>query len=160
MSRARKRSDDRQLSLLELLEREQATRNVTGTTDGPRRGALNHSYLVKGMLRDALDRSRRSRIEVAERMSYTLGTSVTQYMIDAWVADSKEGHRFPLDYLEAFIEATEQPEPFRHFGGLHIFQHTEAMRAEIQRDREQVRVAQRRLRRKEALIAAIEGRPL
>lgn len=63
--------------------------------------ALRH--LLSRLLTDApCDRS-----EVAARMSRLLGVDVTKHQLDSWTAESREGWRFPLEYLPAFERALE-----------------------------------------------------
>jgi hypothetical protein len=83
-----------QLSLLDVLERLDQGRQV---------GAE-----LKAALARDLTQSRFPRDQVAARLTVLLGRSVTVAILDTWTAPSKDQHRFPLEYLPAWCEATEQ----------------------------------------------------
>ena len=61
---------------------------------------------IKKLITQSIKKSDYSRIQVANRMSEQLGIEITQSQLDAWTAESKTAHRFPLEYLPAFIYAT------------------------------------------------------
>ena len=46
-----------------------------------------------------------SREQIAERMSGLTGTRITQVMLNAWTAESRVMHRFPLEYAPALERA-------------------------------------------------------
>jgi len=85
------------------------TLDLFAVPEPPRRaeGALNCSLELRHLLSRALKEARGSRYEVAARMSELLGVEVTKYQLDAWTAESREGWRFPLEYLVAFEVACE-----------------------------------------------------
>ena len=62
---------------------------------------------IKKLINQSIKESDFSRIQVANRMSEQLGIEITQSQLDAWTAESKNAHRFPLEYLPAFVNATE-----------------------------------------------------
>jgi len=70
-------------------------------------GALDVGLPLRHLLSDLLKRSPLSRYQVAARMSELAGHDITKNMIDAWTAESREGWRFPLEYLPAFETAVE-----------------------------------------------------
>jgi len=70
-------------------------------------GSLHFANELCGVLAAALKRSSKSRYEIAARMSELLGTDVTKFQIDAWTAESRDGHRFPFEYAAAFEAACE-----------------------------------------------------
>lgn len=47
-----------------------------------------------------------SRAQIAERMSLLTGTEVTERMLNAFAAESREDHRFPCELERAFCAAT------------------------------------------------------
>lgn len=73
----------------------------------PLPGALNFNLQLRHLLSEALKACPLSRIEVAARMSELTGDTITKHQLDAWTAESREGWRFPLEYLAAFEVAVE-----------------------------------------------------
>jgi len=68
-------------------------------------GALSVAPALRGLLSDLLKRCPMSRFEVAARMSELTGEHISKHQLDAWTAESREGWRFPLEYLPALEEA-------------------------------------------------------
>lgn len=68
----------------------------------PLPGALNFNLALRHLLSEALKSCPLSRSEVAARMSELTGDTITKHQLDAWTAESREGWRFPLEYLPAF----------------------------------------------------------
>lgn len=68
----------------------------------PLPGALNFSLQLRHLLSEALKACPLSRTDVAARMSELTGDTITKHQLDAWTAESREGWRFPLEYLAAF----------------------------------------------------------
>ena len=77
------------------------------TPRSPLPGALEVGLAVRHLLSDVLKASSLSRFEVAARMSELLGHEVSKHQLDAWTAESREGWRFPLEYLPALEVALE-----------------------------------------------------
>lgn len=73
-------------------------------------GSLGCATRVAGLVAYGLDQARiergRSREDVAARMSELTGERISKDMLNAMTADSHQGHRFPLQWLPAFAEAT------------------------------------------------------
>jgi hypothetical protein len=70
-------------------------------------GSLNYAAELCGVLSAALKRSSKSRYEIAARMAELIGQDISKYQLDAWRAESREGHRFPFEYAAAFEVACE-----------------------------------------------------
>lgn len=70
-------------------------------------GSDHLGHVVRGVITKVCRESRFSRVEITDRMSDLLGTKVTVRMLNDWTAESKELHRFPLEYVAAFCHATE-----------------------------------------------------
>jgi len=68
---------------------------------------------IKAALTEDLTRSPFRRDQVAGRMTTLLGTTITVAQLDAWTAPTKVLHRFPLEYLPAFVEATGETRALR-----------------------------------------------
>ena len=73
----------------------------------PMPGALDVGLAVRHLISDLLKDSPRNRFEIAARMSELLGHEITKHQLDSWTAESREGWRFPLEYLPAFEVAVE-----------------------------------------------------
>ncbi|MBW2090938.1 MAG: hypothetical protein JRI34_02290 [Deltaproteobacteria bacterium] len=100
MSKARKRSDPRQANLFDYLD--QLKREIQ-----PDEASLICGHRIKKLIAQSIKESDYSRIQIANRMSEQLGVEITQAQLDAWTAESKNSHRFPLEYLPLFVNATE-----------------------------------------------------
>ena len=72
----------------------------------PEPASLNMTQIVKETLSNVLKSVPFKRWEIAGRMREFLGIEITESQLNAWSAESKEGHRFPLEYLPAFCYAT------------------------------------------------------
>ena len=148
------KKEQRQLSLLDLLEQAQS-RPVDDDE-----GSLNiHGRYCRCLTR-AINQSGLSRWEIAGRMSHLLGTEITKYMIDSWTAESKEGHRFPAEYLPAFCKATGCMEPIQFLAeltGMFALPGPDALRAEIQKLSEKERRLKAEKRKREMFLKEMEG---
>lgn len=70
-------------------------------------GALDVGKQLRALISRLLKESPLDRYAVAARMSETLGQDVTKHQLDSWTAESREGWRFPLEYLPALESALE-----------------------------------------------------
>ncbi len=70
-------------------------------------GELNINVQLRALLSEEIKHCPRSRYELAARMSELLGHEVSKHQLDAWTAESREGWRFPLEYLPALEVALE-----------------------------------------------------
>jgi hypothetical protein len=70
-------------------------------------GALDVGLALRGLLSQLLKSSPLSRFEIAARMSELTGHEITKHQLDSWTAESREGWRFPLEYLPALEVALE-----------------------------------------------------
>ena len=91
---------DGQLDLFKLLETLERIRTETVG------GSFNIHLQTKSIVTQALKTCQLSRFQVAAGMSELLGVEVTKWMLDSWTAESKEDHRFPLEYAPAFCRVT------------------------------------------------------
>ena len=69
-------------------------------------GSKEISVTLKTNITAVIKKCPLSRYQIAGRMSELLDHEITKAMIDAWTAESKEGHRFPAEYIPAFCAAT------------------------------------------------------
>ena len=69
-------------------------------------GSLNFNAQIRGLITEILKGIPLKRWEIAGRMSDLVGIQITEHHLNAWSAGSKEGYRFPLEYLPAWCEVT------------------------------------------------------
>ena len=102
-----------------------------------------------------------SRYEVAARMSDLVGHEITKSQLDNWSAESHEKHRFPCQYLPAFVLATGGQrrafEVLSRRSGLFALPGPEALRAEIQRLDEQIKKHKAEKYKREIFLKEIEN---
>lgn len=101
MSKNKKPIDINQISLFDVIKNIEEKRKDERTEAG----SLNIKHRLKAILTQALKRNPLSRELIAGKMSELTGEDITKTTIDAWTASSKEKHRFPAEYVPAFIKA-------------------------------------------------------
>lgn len=104
-------------------------------------GSFNISTELKGTLSEGIRESQLSRYELAAKMSELLGWELTKSMLDAYTAESKEGHRVPAEILPAFCFVTGYYEPLRilaRTAGGQFLETEHTIYAEIARIRKQI----------------------
>jgi hypothetical protein len=69
-------------------------------------GGLNDDLLVREIVTSSIKHSGKSRDQIADEMSALLGLKVTERMITAFTAESKEMHRWPGAWDRAFSMVT------------------------------------------------------
>lgn len=153
-------NDPRQMSLLDLLQRAQDLRPPDGAE-----GSHNvHTRLCHALTR-AINEAVRTglladRYDLAAKMSRLLGMEITKYQIDGWTAESKDAHRIPAEFLPAFCAATGAREPLQiltDVAGLFCLPGPEALRAEIQKLREEEKKVGAERRKRELFLQQMEG---
>jgi hypothetical protein len=70
-------------------------------------GSAEISTRLRAAITAAIKRCPLSRWQIAGRMSELLDREITKAQLDAWTAATKEGWRFPAEYLVAFIVAVD-----------------------------------------------------
>lgn len=70
-------------------------------------GSLDFGLAVRRMVSNAIKASPHTAAQIAAHMSELTGQTITEHMIHSWSAPSREGWRFPLEYLPAFEVACE-----------------------------------------------------
>lgn len=70
-------------------------------------GGLDVGVQLRHLLSDLLKASPSSRYQVAARMAELTGHEISKHQLDSWSAESREGWRFPLEYLPALETALE-----------------------------------------------------
>lgn len=110
-------------------------------------GALNINVQLRGLLSEEIKRCPHSRYELAARMSELIGHEISKHQLDAWTAESREGWRFPLEYLPALEVALETHALTRYIAdlrGCRILVGREALEAELGKIEKQKRELARR----------------
>lgn len=77
---------------------------------GNKPGSLEIGAELKHLLSDLMKASPLSRHQIAARMSELVGHDISKNQLDTWTAESREGWRFPVEYLPAFEAALETHE--------------------------------------------------
>lgn len=124
----------------------------------PQTGSGNIQTELKEAIAKAMAESGRSRFEIAGQMSDLLAQDVSKYQLDAYVAESKEGHRMPAEYLPAFcIVTTWDPlELICKRLGLFLMPGHDALRSEIQLYDERIRELQREKNKRKLFLEEME----
>lgn len=140
-----KNKSSRQTTIFEYLQKaEQLYRNPENPPGGSLDIDTEFRAAVSFDLKRAHDHSGRelSRYEVAARMSELAGQEISKAMLDNWSAESHEKHRFPCQFLPAFVIATGGErrafDVLSRKSGLFALPGPEALRAEIRRIDEEI----------------------
>lgn len=144
-----------QMSLLDLLtQAQEATRREPSGE-----GAANVRERLRLSLCAAIKGCPLSRWEIAGRMSHLLGQEISKYQIDAWTAESKDGHRMPAEHLPAFCLVTADHGPLRilaEIAGLFALPGPDALRSEIRRLEEEAKKINQERRKRELFLREME----
>lgn len=145
-----------QMSLLDLLTQAQ---EATRTKPTGEEGAANVRERLRLAMCAAIKGCPLSRWEIAGRMSHLLGQEISKYQIDAWTAESKDGHRMPGEYLPAFCLVTADHGPLRilaETAGLFALPGPDALRSEIKRLEEEAKKINFERRKRELFLKEME----
>lgn len=157
MSKARRRIDDKQLSIFDLLK-------DLSETGIPTEGQFKIIDQLRAALRTAIKECTLSRYQIAGEMSVLLDHSVTKEMLDSWTRESDEmngrpGRHIPAEYLPAFCRVTGNNDSLIVMGrkvGLFVLPGPEALRAEIQKLDEQIKKVRDRKKRRMMFLVEME----
>lgn len=69
-------------------------------------GTLNDSGVIRAILTEVIRACGKSRIQIAEEMSYLVGREVTERMLNGFTAESREDYRWPAELDRAFCTVT------------------------------------------------------
>lgn len=147
-------SDPNQMSLLELLQQVHEERSATQP------GKHNISARFNASAREALRKAPKSRETIADEMTAMLGETITVTMINNWTAESHP-HRMPAEVIHVFCIATGTSEPISilaEAAGVFTVNGPDALRADIRKEEEALKVQQRQIRKKVALLEALEAK--
>ena len=146
-----------QPSLFEWVKQAEALTRQIGT---PATGSLDIDSEFRSAVSADIKACPLSRFEIAARMSDLAGTEITEKMLYNYTAESSDKHRFPCQFLPAFVIATGGRRAFEVLSkksGLFALPGPEALRAEIQRlDDEEKRIRSEKVKRK-FYLKEIEG---
>jgi hypothetical protein len=152
-----------QTTIFEYLKKVEMLRSAQH--DNPPSGSLDIDSEIRAAvsvdLKHAHDQAGRElfRYEVAAKMSELTGTEITKSMLDNYSAESHEKHRFPCQFLPAFILATGGRRVFEVLSrrsGLFALPGPEALRAEIQRIDEEIKTKKEEKKKRIAFLKEME----
>lgn len=153
--------DDKQITIFEYLKSlsEQSQPKLSNE------GRFKIIGQLRTSLRFAIKGCPLSRHQIAGEMSHLLGESITKEMIDSWTRKSDEingrpGRHTPAEYLPAFCQVTGCNESLIIMGrmvGLFVLPGPEALRAEIQKISEQIKIAQSKKKKRLMFLKEMEG---
>lgn len=125
----------------------------------PTPGALDCGRAIRHLLAEVLRGATHSRQEVAQQMSDLTGHPISTHQLNAWTADSREGWRFPLEYVPALEVAAETRELttwLADLRGCKVLVGKDALDAEIGRMERMREDAGRRIRQLKQVIGGMQ----
>ncbi len=157
MTKAKKKIDTKnsQMSLFDLLTQLQDEVKQ----DPADEGAANVRERLRLAMCAAIKQCPWSRWEIAGKMSHLLGQEISKYSLDAWTAESKDGHRLPAEYLPAFCQVTGDNGPLQMLAetaGLFALPGPDALRCEIRKLEEDSRRINQERRKRELFLKEME----
>ncbi len=144
--------DSGQLSLLDLLKQEKEQRAEE------RPGHLCVASRLVGSVREAIKRASKSRETIADEMAHMTGQTVTVHMLNSWTAASHP-HRIPAELLHALCRSCGTVEPVRilaEAAGVYTMPAPDALRAEVQKLREEEAKLAVERKRREVFLRELE----
>ncbi len=99
--------------------------------------SLNDTGLVRLVVTNGMRKSGLSRAEIADRMSYFTGTEVSERMLSAFAAESRDDVRFPSQLERAFCAAVGDNQLLicrAELAGLHFVDETGLQLMELGRE--------------------------
>ena len=142
-----------QMSLFELLSFERTERETAAP------GRLSVSVRFLAAVKSALKVAPMSRESLADKMSVAIGQEISVHMINAWVSPS-HSHRVPAEFLPALCAICGCNEPLRvlaETAGLFTLPGEDALRAEVQKLREQEEKIANERKRRELFLKEMAG---
>ena len=142
MAIRQKKLDDPMPGQRSLFEYLQEAAQAPAATPKPVTGTMNVQMSLREALNQAIKGCDLSRWEIAGKMSDLIDCEISKAMLDAWTAESKEGHRFPAEFLPAFCKVTGDRESLTLLAGkadLCALPKPDILRVEIQKSEEAAR---------------------
>lgn len=154
MTKNRKRIaiDPGQLDLFSLLQQERIERAEVQAG----RMCVSARFMVAA--REAIRLAPKSRETICDEMTHLTGQTVTVHMLNGWTAESHP-HRLPAELLPAFCQATGSVEPLRvlaETAGVYTLPGVDALRAEVQKLREEEQKIAGERKRRETFLRELE----
>lgn len=157
MSKSRRRLDNSQLSIFEIVQNLQP---IKPTTEGQYR-CIDR---LRAALRTAIKGCPLSIYQIAGEMSHLVGAGITADQIYSWTRESDEDNgrpsrHIPFEYMPAFCRVTGSQEVLQIAGemvGLFVLPGPEALRAEIQKLDEKAREIQAEKRTRVLFLREME----
>jgi len=160
------RGNDKQPSLFDWIKRAE---ELSRQTTEPVKGSLDIDSELRAAVAEDLKHAvvsctgrELSRYEVAARMSDLIGYEITASMLYNCTADSHDKHRFPAQWLPAFVIATGGQrrvfEVISRHSGLFALPGPEALRAEIQRLDEEIKRKQAEKAKRQIFLREMDSR--
>lgn len=154
MTKSRKRivTDSAQMSLLDLLRQERDERAAQAP------GRLSMTARLQAAIREAIRQAPKSRETIADEMAELAGAPISVHQVNNWTAESHP-HRIPAELLPAFCAATGSIEPLRllaEAAGVFTLPGPDALRAEVQKLREEEHRITRERKRRELFLKELE----
>lgn len=148
MSKKRKRLDERQLNIFDMVM----------ASAKPKEDACGSMRIIdelRNAINDALKCCPLSRHQVAGQMSHLLNEEISKATIDSWTAESKSDRHIPAEYLPAFCRTVKSNKPLEVLigkSGLFALEGPEALRSEIHTLSEQIAKLRKGVREREQLL--------
>jgi hypothetical protein len=142
--------------LFEWVKKAQALSNQSSS---PPSGSLDIDSELRAAVTADIKASPLSRYQIAARMSELAGLEITETMLYSWTAESKDKHRFPCQFLPAFVVTTGGRRAFECLSrrsGLFALPGPEALRAEIHRLDEQIKGLQEEKSKRKLFLKEID----
>jgi hypothetical protein len=77
-------------------------------------GSCDDDAVARAILSDAIKQSAHSRDQIADRMSFLLGSRITVSMLNNFTSESKDRHRWPFAWTRAFCIAADDRRLIQH----------------------------------------------
>jgi hypothetical protein len=123
-------------------------------------GSLDVDSELRGAISGDIKACPLSRYQIAAKMSELVGQEITESMLYNWTAEAHDRHRFPAQFLPAFVVVTGGRRTFECLSrrsGLFALPGREALRSEIQRLDEQIKGLQDEKQKRKIFLKEIEG---
>jgi hypothetical protein len=88
--------------------------NIPFGSESAAPGSFDDASAIRGILVRSIDESGKGRAAIADEMSRLLARRVSEKMLNAFTAESRDDRRWPLEFTRAFCAATGSDELLRH----------------------------------------------
>jgi hypothetical protein len=143
-------------SLIDWIKRAE---DLTHQSDASHAGTLDIDAELRAAVSEDIKACPLKHPYIAVRMSELVGCEITDSMLYSWTAESKDKHRFPCQFLPAFVLATGGRRAFEVLSrrsGLFALPGPEALRAEIQRLDEEIKKKQAEKQKRQLFLKEME----